>query len=142
MTKINCFLDKCIYCKDYVCTKDEITLDEEHMCYGGCDEGWAFQKDPDEDDDKMVWVRELPECCDKCFALDDNGDYPTCLITHIAHGYNFRIRDKRMPECPLGEMITCEECAKIGTIDCDFYVRGDHPRNNGFCHKAVRLESV
>ena len=141
MTKINCYLDKCIYCNDdYICTKDEITLDEEHMCYGGCDSGWEFPKDPDEDEDKLVWVRELPECCNECFALDDSGDYPTCRITQASRGYNFNVREKRMSDCPLGELITCEECTKMGTIDCNFYTSVDSPINNGFCHKAVRIK--
>lgn len=26
MTQINCYLEKCIYCKDYTCTRNEITL--------------------------------------------------------------------------------------------------------------------
>ena len=47
---------------------------------------------------------EMPECCDKCFALDDNGDYPRCLITHEQRGYNFRVREKRMDKCPLIEV--------------------------------------
>lgn len=43
----------------------------------------------------------MPKCCGDCFALDDNGDYPRCLITEEQRGYTFRIREKRMPNCPL-----------------------------------------
>ena len=43
----------------------------------------------------------MPECCDKCFALDDYGDYPFCLISHKSQGYTFNTRECRMPECPL-----------------------------------------
>lgn len=39
MTKINCSLDECIHCADGICIKDEITLDNYHMCDGGCDDG-------------------------------------------------------------------------------------------------------
>ena len=46
---------------------------------------------------------QMPRCCDDCFALDDNGDYPTCRITHTSRGYNFNTREKRMPDCPLIE---------------------------------------
>ena len=44
---------------------------------------------------------EMPACCDKCFALDDHGDYPYCLITGDWRGYKFRTREKRMDTCPL-----------------------------------------
>ena len=46
---------------------------------------------------------QMPQRCDDCFALDDNGDYPTCHITHTSRGYNFNTREKRMPDCPLIE---------------------------------------
>ena len=49
MTKVNCFLEKCVYCKDYTCARDEITLDDEHSCIGGCDDGWEFQ--PEEENE-------------------------------------------------------------------------------------------
>ena len=48
MTQINCLLEKCIWNKDTICTKDVITLDEEHYCIGGCDEGWEFTEEEDE----------------------------------------------------------------------------------------------
>ena len=51
---------------------------------------------------------EMPKCCDDCFALDDNGDYPTCIINGHSRGYNFDIRNKRMPDCPLKEVETDE----------------------------------
>ena len=43
----------------------------------------------------------MPSTCDECFALDEGGDYPTCIITQISKGYNFNTRGKRMSECPL-----------------------------------------
>ena len=49
----------------------------------------------------------MPKCCDECFALDDNGDYPTCIITHTSRGYNFRVREKRMDDCPLSPLKFC-----------------------------------
>lgn len=49
---------------------------------------------------------EMPECCDKCWALNDYGDYPVCLITGETKGYNFRIRERRMDKCPLIEIPT------------------------------------
>ena len=50
---------------------------------------------------KAILIIDMPSCCDECFALDDNGDYPFCLITHEQRGYTFRIREQRMPKCPL-----------------------------------------
>ena len=42
MTTVSCLLEKCIYNKDTICTKDTISLSDEHYCIGGCDEGWEF----------------------------------------------------------------------------------------------------
>lgn len=49
MTKVNCFVEECNFCKDYVCTNTEITLNDEHSCYGGCDNGWDIPEEEDED---------------------------------------------------------------------------------------------
>lgn len=43
----------------------------------------------------------MPMCCDECFALDDHGDYPFCLISQDQRGYTFNTRKNRMPTCPL-----------------------------------------
>lgn len=55
----------------------------------------------------------MPKCCDECFALDDHGDYPFCLISQDQRGYTFNVREKRMPTCPLkvqkSRMMTLEE---------------------------------
>lgn len=50
---------------------------------------------------KAILIIDMPSCCDECFALDDNGDYPFCLITQEQRGYNFRTREQKMPKCPL-----------------------------------------
>ena len=44
---------------------------------------------------------DMPSCCSECFALDDNGDYPVCLITQEQRGYTFRTREQKMDKCPL-----------------------------------------
>ena len=44
---------------------------------------------------------EMPESCDVCPCLDDYGDYPRCRISEEQRGYNFPIREKRMPNCPI-----------------------------------------
>ena len=50
---------------------------------------------------KAILIIDMPSCCDECFALDDNGDYPFCLITQEQRGYNFRTREQKMDRCPL-----------------------------------------
>ena len=47
---------------------------------------------------------EMPKCCYDCPFLDDNGDYPFCIVTSDQRGYNFNIRNLRMPSCPLEEI--------------------------------------
>ena len=44
---------------------------------------------------------EMPESCDMCPCLDDYGDYPRCRISGEQRGYNFPVREKRMPNCPI-----------------------------------------
>lgn len=51
----------------------------------------------------LIKGMEMPKCCDECFALDEHGDYPYCLISKEQRGYTFRTREKRMPNCPLTE---------------------------------------
>lgn len=53
---------------------------------------------------KAVLVIDMPTCCDECFALDDNGDYPMCIITQEQRGYTFRTRERKMDRCPLQQM--------------------------------------
>lgn len=49
MTTVGCGLETCIYNKDGICTKEMIYLSEDHYCIGGCDDGWEFKYD-DEDE--------------------------------------------------------------------------------------------
>ena len=69
---------------------------------------------------KAVLVIDMPSCCDECFALDDRGDYPVCLITQEQLGYTFRIREQRMNKCPLQPMPE-----KSLTGKSDYYQWGD-----------------
>lgn len=50
---------------------------------------------------KAILMIDMPSCCNECFALDDNGDYPVCLITQEQRGYTFRTREQKMDGCPL-----------------------------------------
>ena len=51
MTTVYCFLEECIHCKNNTCTKDTITLDDEHYCIDGCDEGWEFPPEEEDEDE-------------------------------------------------------------------------------------------
>lgn len=54
MTRVRCDLKKCTKCQwdeyecSYICTADEIELDEDHCCCGGCDSGWEFPEEEEE----------------------------------------------------------------------------------------------
>ena len=50
---------------------------------------------------KAILTIDMPNCCGECFALDDSGDYPFCLITQEQRGYTFKIREQKMDKCPL-----------------------------------------
>ena len=69
---------------------------------------------------KAVLVIDMPTCCDECFALDDNGDYPMCIITQEQRGYTFRTREQKMDRCPLQQMPE-----KSHTGKSDYYQWGD-----------------
>ena len=53
---------------------------------------------------KAILVMDMPNCCDQCFAFDDNGDYPLCIITQEQRGYTFKPRERKMDKCPLRSM--------------------------------------
>ena len=53
---------------------------------------------------KAVLVMNMPSCCDECFALDEHGDYPVCIITQEQRGYTFRTREQKMDKCPFKPM--------------------------------------
>ena len=54
----------------------------------------------------LIKGMEMPKTCADCWALDDSGDYPYCLITQEQRGYTFRTREQRMGKCPLVEVPT------------------------------------
>lgn len=55
MTRVRCNLEKCTKCQwdedlnAFICTADEIELDEDHYCAGGCDAGWEFSDAEEEE---------------------------------------------------------------------------------------------
>lgn len=53
---------------------------------------------------KAIFVIDMLDNCDKCFALDDNYDYPMCRITQEQRGYTFNTRTRKMDNCPLKEL--------------------------------------
>ena len=51
---------------------------------------------------------DMPSCCADCPLYDDRWDYPTCYVTNSSRGYNFKIHELRMPDCPLHAIVRCE----------------------------------
>ena len=85
----------------------------------------------------------MPKCCDECFALDDNGDYPFCLISKDQRGYTFNVRKNRMPSCPLKVQGSVKP-KRAGFPDYGswYYVCGEcntaiNP-NDKYCHECGR----
>ena len=87
---------------------------------------------------------EMPSTCSECFALDECGDYPRCIITGETRGYTFMTHKMRMHKCPLRDTNVVEniqhghwipldneeyQCSNCG--DTWFIVRGD-PIENGY----------
>ncbi len=50
---------------------------------------------------KAILVIDMPKCCSECKLLNDNYDYPECIITGETKGYTFRTREQKMDKCPL-----------------------------------------
>ena len=50
---------------------------------------------------KAILVIDMPSCCYECFAFDDSGDHPMCLVTEEYREYKFRAREQKMDKCPL-----------------------------------------
>lgn len=71
---------------------------------------------------KAILIIDMPSCCDECFALDDNGDYPVCLITQEQRGYTFKTREQKMDKCPICEYESCQ-CIYAGNAHPDRYKR-------------------
>ena len=59
---------------------------------------------------------KMPKNCNDCWALDDNGDYPRCIITEEQRGYTFKTREQRMSKCPLephGRLIDADRLCAV-----------------------------
>ena len=80
--------------------------------------------------DKAILVIDMPSCCDECFALDDGGDYPFCLITQEQKGYTFRTREQKMDKCPLKKL---PEKYDMDNIPYDFDYNQDYELGYNAC---------
>ena len=99
----------------------------------------------------LIKGMERPKNCDECWALDDNGDYPMCLITQEQRGYDFNTRAKVMDRCPLIEIVTCREC--IHRVEDSDFQRGHsclkrrsngglYCEDNDFCSYGERANAT
>ena len=50
---------------------------------------------------KAILVIDMPECCNECRFLNNNYDYPECIVTGETKGYTFKTREQKMYKCPL-----------------------------------------
>ena len=50
---------------------------------------------------KAILVIDMPDSCSECRFLNDNYDYPECIVTGETKGYTFRTREQKMDKCPL-----------------------------------------
>lgn len=79
----------------------------------------------------------LPKCCGTCFALDDTGDYPFCLISGEQMGYTFNVNGCRMPHCPLKEedVVRCKDCKHVCSRGSGLYCQFIECGKTGAFHK-------
>ena len=69
---------------------------------------------------------DMPKNCGECWALDEWGDYPLCLITREQGGYKFPKKEQRMGSCPLievpephGRLIDADKLIELCNIMAD-----------------------
>jgi hypothetical protein len=48
MPKVECDIENCEYNKDGECVADVISLLADHVCDGGCDDGWNIEEESEE----------------------------------------------------------------------------------------------
>ena len=81
---------------------------------------------------KAIVVIDLPSCCDECRLLNDNHDYPECIVTGETEGYTFRTREQKMDRCPLKPAPELQDAWRddddwiIGYNNCVHEIMGDY----------------
>lgn len=68
----------------------------------------------------------MPSCCADCPLYNDFYDYPTCNVTNHSMGYDFPIRKRRMPTCPLKEQTKAGRIARPKSLGFD--IIGKHEK--------------
>ena len=82
--------------------------------------------------DKAILVIDMPSCCDECKFLNDNHDYPECIVTGETKGYTFRTREQKMDRCPLKPAPELQDVWRddddwiIGYNNCVHEIMGDY----------------
>lgn len=106
-TIVNCGLEECEHNRDGICTTDEISLDEEHCCNGGCDYGWKME-DEDEDED------EEPRHTD--INAEDNTSRQQTGLKEYQRGWNDALNALQfnIPCKAYNEFEKCGDCIHSG----------------------------
>ena len=63
---------------------------------------------------------QMPSCCNECPMLDDNGDYPFCILTKDQRGYNFDTLSKRMDSCSLEDADEALSTSNTRVVRCSY----------------------
>ena len=77
----------------------------------------------------LIKGMKMPKDCENCPMLDDNGDYPTCILTWTSQGYNWSSIGHRMRDCPLVEVPPHVRLVDVDALKA--YWQPDHDRE--FC---------
>lgn len=84
---------------------------------------------------KAVLIIDMPKHCSECKFLNDNYDYPECIITGETKGYNFRVRERKMDKCPLRPMP--DKMNEGGTWTMSGYIADEFPNGWNACIEEI-----
>ena len=79
---------------------------------------------------KAILIIGMPKCCSKCRFLNDNHDYPECIVTGETRGYTFRTKEQKMDRCPLKP---APEKVDVSNFDNIVKAESDNAYEVGLC---------
>lgn len=77
----------------------------------------------------LIKGMKMPKDCENCPMLDDNGDYPTCILTWTSQGYNWSPIGHRMRNCPIVEVPIPHGRLIDASVAYDCIAEEDHAGN-------------